>query len=339
MTDGVPQYAVIGCLTLDSVVTATRELIPRTCGGNALYASVGVHVWDRSVGLVTRAGNDLPAACLAAIEACVDGAGIQRLAAAHPLHVAFAYEPDGSRTRRIPSEILATIPVEWRPYFYDDTHDDGIYLAATPTVDEIPADWLRDVGAVHLPALLVQSHRQLLGGLRAALPGRLVTVDSPWYDRHEPTSRADADLLQMIDVVLPSEEDLARFDPGVSVIASARGLVELGARAVVVKLGAHGSLVVDDDGDVTHVPAYPASAVDPTGAGDSFCGGFLVGLQETGYLVRAALYGTIAASFVVEERSAIPVFRVDRRQAEARIAAIEHLVRRHVSDDPRVAAR
>ena len=85
----------------------------------------------------------------------------------------------------------------------------------------------------------------------------------------------------------------------------------------------------------THVPAFPASAVDPTGAGDSFCGGFLVGLVETGDLTQAALYGTVAASFVVESRHAIPVLAISRDAAEARLEKMIDRAIRGVTRDPR----
>ena len=61
---GHPRYVVWARLTIDSVATAAGELIPRACGGNSLYGSIGVHIWDSSVGLVTRAGRDYPDGCL-----------------------------------------------------------------------------------------------------------------------------------------------------------------------------------------------------------------------------------------------------------------------------------
>src|SRR3954453_20240283 len=101
-----PRYAVMGSLTIDSVVTATGDLIARTCGGNSLYASIGVHIWDPSVGLVTRAGDDYPEECLAEIAQAVDTGGVLRLERDHPVRVAFAYDPDGSRLRQLPTETL-----------------------------------------------------------------------------------------------------------------------------------------------------------------------------------------------------------------------------------------
>jgi sugar/nucleoside kinase (ribokinase family) len=332
----VPTYVVAGCLTLDAVVTASGELIPRTCGGNALYAAVGASAWSRDVGLVARAGGDYPDACLATIGGVIDTAGVRRLPGPHPLHVAFAYGADGSRSRRIPTAVLASIPPELRDDLADDTHSDERYLDGTPTPDEIPAAWLAEMRGCHIPALLAGSQRRLIDAIRAARPGCLVTVDAPWYARRDGTTE-EPDRLEAVDAVLPSEEDLERFRPGVGLLEAARELIGGGARAVVVKLGALGSIVVDRRGKVTHVPAYRARVVDPTGAGDAYCGGFLVGLHETGDLVEAAVCGTAAASFVVEERSALPLLGVERAAAEERASSIRSGVRRGIESDPRTA--
>jgi ribokinase len=332
---GSPTYAVVGCLTTDSVVTATGDLVRRSCGGNVLYGAIGAHIWDRSVGIVARAGADYPAECLAEIGAKVDLGGLRRLPGPHPIHVAFSYRPDGSRVRRIPDEVLAAIPPDIRSDFVDTTADDALYFSGTPGPADIPADWLADVQAAHLPALLVQSHGALIGGLRLARPERLITVDTPWLDRRDGTSSVHAEILRQVDVVLPSEDDLLLLMPGVPLLDAARKLIALGSRAVVVKLGGSGSIVVDERGEATHVPAFPADAVDPTGAGDSFCGGFLVGLHETGDLVQAAVFGTVSASFVVEDRHALPVFGIGRPAAEERLATVAARVRRGITTDPR----
>lgn len=116
----VPRYAVLGCLTLDSVITERGQRFRRVCGGNALYAAAGTHVWDSSVGIVTRVGADYPADCLDRVrESGIDLTGLRRLDEPHGLLVAFAYRADGSRTRTIPPELLATVPEEDRAAFTD----------------------------------------------------------------------------------------------------------------------------------------------------------------------------------------------------------------------------
>lgn len=333
--DVTPTYAFAGCLTIDSVLTASGQSVARICGGNSLYAAVGAHIWDSRVGIVARAGNDYPEACLGAMAAALDIRGVRRLSTPHGLRVAFAYRDDGSRTRLIPPALLDTLDARDRPDFVDNTHDDRRYLAFSPSPGDIPPSWLADVPAVHLPALLVQSHRALLSALHDGRGDRLVTIDSPWYDRRDASSDRHVDLLREVDAVLPSEEDLTLFRPNVPILEAARHLIDYGARVVVVKIAADGSLVVDRNGDATHVPAYPARTVDPTGAGDSYCGGFLVGLRETGDAIQAAMYGTVSASFVVEDRGPIPVLAVQRGQAQARMAEIADVVRRGIKTDPR----
>jgi sugar/nucleoside kinase (ribokinase family) len=328
-----PTVVVVGCLTIDSVVEASGALIRNACGGNALYAAAGAHVWERRVGIVARAGRGYPAACLDSIGASVDIAGVRRLVGDHPIRVAFAYRSDGSRSRTVPPGALATIPAAIRGDFVDTTRDDARYLAATPTPGDVPPDWLEGAVGFHLPALLESSLRQLVAAIRVARPKALITVDAPWFTRRDGTLSADLGWLADVDAVLPSEEDLLAYRPGVPIVEAARDLVRSGARAVAVKVGARGSIVVDADGGVSHVPAYPADAVDPTGAGDSYCGGFLAGLNETGDLVRAAAYGTVAASFVVEQPAAIPVLSITRAEALPRLPMVEGGVRSGITGD------
>ena len=332
---GHPRYAVMGSLTIDSVVTATGDLIPRTCGGNALYGSIGVHIWDTSVGVVTRAGRDYPGACLGELAQAVDTRGVRVLERDHPVRVAFSYQPDGSRQRQVPAGAMAAVPADLRPYFVDNTHDRDTYYAGSPSPDDIPLDWLKSTPAVHLPPLLIGSHVRLVGALRDSLPDRLITVDSPWQDAIGGATLGQLDLLERIAVAMPSEAELGHLLPDLAIVDAALWLIDRGARAVVVKIGPHGSVVVDGSRVATHVPAYPARAVDPTGAGDSFCGGFLVGLLETGDLTQAALYGTVSASFVVESRHAIPVLAIDRAAAEARLETMLDRPKRGITRDPR----
>ena len=328
-----PAIVIAGCLTIDSVVEASGALIRNACGGNALYAAAGAHIWEPRIGLVARAGRGYPAACLESIGASVDIAGVRRLGEDHPIRVAFAYRSDGSRSRTVPPEALATIPAAIRGDFVDTTRDDERYLAATPTPDDVPAAWLQGAVGFHLPALLESSLRQLVAAIRVTRPTALITVDAPWFTRRDWTLSTDLGWLADVDAVLPSEEDLLAYRPGVPIVEAARDLVRSGARAIVVKVGSRGSIVVDADGRVSHVPAYPADVVDPTGAGDSYCGGFLAGLHETGDLVRAAACGTVAASFVVEQPAAIPVLSITRAQAVERLPIVESGVRSGITAD------
>jgi sugar/nucleoside kinase (ribokinase family) len=98
--------------------------------------------------------------------------------------------------------------------------------------------------------------------------------------------------------------------------ALALRLVEAGARVVTLRMGAAGSLVVDGTtGRRRRIPAVPVRVVDPVGAGNAFCGGFLAGWVETGDLLEAGLRGAVAASFLLEQHG-VPVVN-DELKAEA----------------------
>ena len=130
-------------------------------------------------------------------------------------------------------------------------------------------------------------------------------------------------MLHRLSVVLPSADDLHAVWPALGPLAAARALRDRGARAAVVQVGEAGSLVLDEAGSAWKVPAFPADAIELTGAGDAFCGGFLVGLGETGDLVKAACYGTVSASIIVEAQSPLEAMaRIGPVDVKSRLAYV-----------------
>lgn len=311
-------------MTVDSVITADGRRLLGVCGGNALYSAVGMRTWDDSVGIVGRVGADYPTDCLdLAAARGLDLRGLRQLPGPHALRVAFAYRPDGSRTRTVPPDLLETVPLGERHHFRDTTFDDATYLAYSPQVEDLPAGWVTSAKGIHLPALRFTTQRKMTEHVRALSETQLLTMDSPWYEGSDIPGGDLSAVLGRVSVVLPSEHDTRAVWPDLSPGPAAMAMRELGARAVVMKLGGSGCLVVDQDGSSWQVPAFPARAIELTGAGDAFCGGFLVGLAETGDLVRAACYGTVSASFVVETSSALEaLIDTDRARAVARLDGV-----------------
>jgi ribokinase len=104
---------------------------------------------------------------------------------------------------------------------------------------------------------------------------------------------------------------------------------DCGCEIVVVKRGERGQLVYDRATNSRwEISAYPARVVDPTGAGDSFCGGFLAGYRRTYDPLQAVLYGSISASLTVEGSGAMYALEALPGLAQARLEALKESVRK-----------
>ena len=88
---------------------------------------------------------------------------------------------------------------------------------------------------------------------------------------------------------------------------------------MVIKRGSRGAYVYQRDGDrARHVPALRVRVVDVTGAGDTVCGGFMARFAQTGDALEAAICGTAAASFTIEDYGAGRLLDAAREDAEGR---------------------
>ena len=114
-----------------------------------------------------------------------------------------------------------------------------------------------------------------------------------------------AHLLRRVDAIVLNDEEARMLTGERNLLRAAGAVLGLGPRYVILKKGEHGAFLLGRDAHFS-LPAYPVeNVVDPTGAGDSFAGGFMGYLAERGAcdpaaLRRAMLYGTVAASFCVE---------------------------------------
>ena len=139
-------------------------------------------------------------------------------------------------------------------------------------------------------------------------------------------------VLERVDMVLLNDEEARQLSGQSSLPAAAKVISGMGPKAVVIKRGDAGALLFQGD-DVFAAPAFPLdNVVDPTGAGDSFAGGFMGYLARTGDTspagVRSALVaGTVLASFCVEDFSLDRFRSLDDASVRARIGALADLVR------------
>lgn len=135
--------------------------------------------------------------------------------------------------------------------------------------------------------------------------------------------------IRSTDCLILNDEELEMLTGAPTTAAAAEELLGWGLKAVVAKEGKYGAGLFTADG-YFHLPAYPLKAVaDPTGAGDTFAGGFVGYIAERGgevtheVLCRAMAYGTAIASYNVEEFGTERVARLTRDEVEARVADLE----------------
>jgi len=136
-------------------------------------------------------------------------------------------------------------------------------------------------------------------------------------------------LLSEVDGVILNDEEAMQLTECRNVVTAGRKILKSGPRSfVVVKKGEHGAILIHRDG-VASVPAYPADeaqVVDPTGAGDTFAGGFMAHVARAGThdfdtLRHAMAWGTVLASFTIESFGLDRLARLDAGQIDDRYRA------------------
>jgi len=154
---------------------------------------------------------------------------------------------------------------------------------------------------------------------------KFVGLDSMnFWIGNEDTKRDLTRVIERVTAVFMNDAEIRQFTGTYSVLQAARQILELGPRVVLVKKGEHGAMAISREG-VFVMAAYPLEEVrDPTGAGDSFAGGFLGHLAETGDISwsgirRAMAYGSVVASFVVEDFSVQRLMRLTRDDVRQRL--------------------
>lgn len=136
-----------------------------------------------------------------------------------------------------------------------------------------------------------------------------------------------AKTLRLIDALLINDEEACQLAGEHNLLRAAKRIFSMGPEAIVIKRGEYGAMLFHRDA-ILAVPAYPLETVhDPTGAGDSFAGGFMGDLArqkkiDHSSLRRAMIYGSVLGSFAVERLGVERLHGLTRREVEARARAL-----------------
>jgi sugar/nucleoside kinase (ribokinase family) len=138
-------------------------------------------------------------------------------------------------------------------------------------------------------------------------------------------------LLSRVHLITINDGEARQLSECANLVQAARWILARGPHTVVIKKGEHGAFMFTKS-SVFFAPAYPLEAVfDPTGAGDSFAGGFIGYLARTGDLSegnlrRAVIHGSAMGSFVVEGFSITRLLEITLPDIDARVAEFFELV-------------
>ncbi len=328
-----PTFVLAGRLRRDYLIPPEGRPLIDVPGGDLLYAAAGLAVWEGAPALLARVGEEYPQEWLKTLaRRGWDTRGVQILAEPLDLRYFLAYlDPHTPQTTNPVSHFARlglTFPkalLGYQPPLRDDLRQPD---PASPRLNDIPADYL-EAHAVHFCPLDYPTASRLM----AAFQGANVTTRTldPAAGYMQPRAWNEVrTLLQGLTAFLPAEEELRALFWGQTddLWAMAEAVAACGCELVVVKRGGRGQMLYDSAARKRwEVPAYPARLADPTGAGASFCGGFLIGYQQTYDPLEAVLHGNISASLTIEGSGAFHALEALPGLARARLESLRGIVR------------
>jgi ribokinase len=340
MARAKPQFIIIGGLREDYFITPNGEVHLREIGGNALYSAVGAALWSRtrqqSVGLIARVGENYPADWINVFnERGFDTRGIKIVPGWQDTRTFYAYLSLEERIDTDPighfARVGQPLPAALKDYNTStegqDVRQKFATLAVRPT--DAPKSF-HDALGLHISPCDYLTQRTLPGALRDA-GVKVVTCDPSVRYMQPGLKKEVAEVVRGLDGFLPSEMEVRSYyrNETFDIWEAAAEFGAMGCKNVVIKRGANGCVLFNvESGGRWHVPAYPATVKDVTGAGDAFGGGFMTGLAETGDPVEAALRGLVSASIVIEGIGALNGLDAHPDLPQARLNRLKESVRK-----------
>jgi sugar/nucleoside kinase (ribokinase family) len=293
---------VVGSVALDSVETPFGKA-DEVLGGSANYFAVSAS-HQTQVQLVGVVGSDYPMEKLEPLKARgIDFAGLERA------------EGESFRWRgRYRHDLNSAETLETRL---------GVFSHFRP---KIPAQF-KSAKFVFLANIDPRLQIEVLAQVDKPT---LVACDTMnfWIE----SRRADLlTLLGKVDLITLNDGEARQLTEQVNLVQAAKWILDRGPKTVLIKKGEHGAFMFTKN-SVFYAPAYPLESVfDPTGAGDSFAGGFMGWLARTGDLSeanmrKAVVVGSAMGSFVVEGFSMTRLLEITRKDIDARVADFHRLV-------------
>ncbi len=271
---------VVGTVAYDAIETPFGKT-DKIVGGSAMYFSMAASQFNIPTRLVSIVGEDYDQAFLQQMrDRKIDLEGLQVLQGRKSFFWAGKYHIDMNSR---------------------DTLD--TQLNVLEDFDPVVPENYKDTEFLMLGNLMPNLQSKVLDQLNGNT--KLVALDTMnfWMDSFMDDLK---EVLARVDVLIINDEEARQLADDYSLVKSAKKVLAMGPKVLVIKKGEHGALLFNER-EVFFAPALPLEEVfDPTGAGDTFAGGFIGYLAQTrdtsfSNMKRAVIYGSALASFTVEK--------------------------------------
>ncbi len=280
---------VVGSLALDDVTTPFHK-IENALGGAATYISLAASYFSAPIYLVGVVGEDFPKEYISLLEEKnIDLQGLQII--------------EGGKTFRWAGK-----------YHYDLNVRDTLLtdLGVFENFDPIVPEQYQKSSFVCLGNIDPVLQMKVLDQMNDP---KCVVCDTMNY-WIEGKNKELLELLKRVNILIINDSETRLLANEPNLIKAAKSILDLGPEILIIKKGEHGALLISKD-TIFSAPAYPLESIyDPTGAGDTFAGGFIGYLHKTQDLgidniKRAIIYGSTMASFCVEQFSTKGLEQID----------------------------
>lgn len=289
---------VVGTVAFDAIETPFGKT-DKILGGAATYISLAASYFTDNINLVSVVGDDFPKENIEMLQKHkVDTDGLQVLSGQKTFFWAGKYHNDMNSRDTITTEL-------------------NVLEHFNPVVP----DKYQDCEFLMLGNLSPQVQQQVIKQLKNR--PKLIVLDTMnfWMDI---ALKELKETIAMIDVLTINDAEARQLSGEYSLVKAAQKILAMGPKYLIIKKGEHGALLFNKE-QVFFAPALPLEDVfDPTGAGDTFAGGFIGYLARTkdisfDNMKRAIIFGSAMASFCVEKFGTENIVGLSKKQVDNRV--------------------
>ena len=296
---------VVGTVAFDAIETPFGKT-DKIIGGAATYSGTSASYFTKNIKLVSVVGDDFPSEMISRFgQMGLSTEGLQVLEGKKTFFWSGRYHEDMNTRDTLDTQL-------------------NVLLDFDPVIPES----YQDCEFLMLSNLMPQLQKMVIERLRKR--PKLVVMDTMnfWME-----TQWDAlmDTIKLVDVLTVNDSEARQLTNEYSLVKAAQKILAMGPKYLIIKKGEHGALLFHEN-QVFFAPALPLEEVfDPTGAGDTFAGGFIGHIAATRdisfeNMKRAIIYGSAMASFCVEKFGLERVIELGQDEIDQRVQQFVDLV-------------